>query len=27
VEWSYQEALYERDNQLSKAVEVAQELG
>ena len=26
VDWSYEEALYERDNQLSKAVQVAQEL-
>jgi C-terminal processing protease CtpA/Prc len=27
VDWSYEEALHERDNQLSKAVQVAQELG
>jgi len=27
VEWSYEEALHGRDNQLSKAVHVARELG
>ena len=27
VDWSYEEALHERDNQLSKAVQLAQELG